>query len=151
MLSTTKVEETYTVEDFIELGKEIDDIQYSKFSILSKASSDVTNPILYATHNLIYDYEEEFKALSLIVDMTDTEYNKYRLKPKLLAYDIYGSTEIYFVILFINGMYSIKDFDRKTIKLLKKDAMIQLLEEIYNAEQNYFIELFYASRKYSIS
>ena len=139
MLSTTKVEETYTVEDFIELGKEIDDIQYSKFSILAKAVSDVTNPILYATHNLIYDYEEELKKVSLTIDMTDNEYNKYRLKPKLLSYDVYGSTEIYFVILFINGMYNLKDFDRKTIKLIKKDTMIQLLEAIYNAEQNYLM------------
>lgn len=139
MLSTTKVEETYTIEDFVELGKEIDDIQYSKFSILSKAVSDVTDPILYATHNIIYDYEEEFKTLSLTVDLTDEEYHKYRLKPKLLAYDIYGSTEIYFVILFINGMYNIKDFDRKTIKLIRKDHMIQLLEAIYNAEQNYLL------------
>ena len=78
MLSTSKVEETYTVEDFIELGKNIDDIQYYKFSILSKAASDVENPILYSEHNVIYDYEEEFKTLSLTVEMTDTEYNKYK-------------------------------------------------------------------------
>ena len=139
MLSTTKVEETYTVEDFIELGKEIDDIQYSKFAILAKASADVANPILYATHNLIYDYEDEFKNATLTIDMTDAEYNKYRFKPKLLSYDVYGSTEIFFVVLFINGMCSIKDFDRKTIKLIKKDTMIRLLEEIYNAEQNYLL------------
>ena len=139
MLSTTKVEETYTVEDFIELGKEIDDIQYSKFAILSKAAADVANPILYATHNIIYDYEEEFKKLALTIDMTDNEFTKYRMKPKLLAYDVYGSTEIFFVILYINGMCSIKDFDRKTIKLLKKDTMIELLEAIYNAEQNYLL------------
>lgn len=137
MLSTNKVEETYTVEDFIELGKDIDDINYSKLAILSKASSDVENPILYAEHNVIYDYEDEFKKLSLTVEMTDTEYNKYRLKPKLLAYDLYGSTELYFAILFINNMYSIKDFDRKTIKLIKKDNMITLLTSIYNAERHY--------------
>ena len=137
MLSTNKIEETYTVEDFIELGKDIDDIQYYKFSILSKAASSAENPILYAEHNVIYDYEEEFKKLALTVEMTDNEFNKYRFKPKLLAFDLYGSTELFFAILFLNGMYSIKDFDRKTIKLLKKDTMAELLEAIYNAEQNY--------------
>ena len=137
MLLTNKVEETYTVEDFIELGKDIDDIQYYKFTILSKASSDATNPIMYAEHNVIYDYEEEFKNLSEIVEMSDSEYNKYKYKPKLLAYDLYGSTELFFVILFINGMYSIKDFDKRVIKLIKKDAMSALLASIYNAEQNY--------------
>ena len=137
MLSTSKVEETYTVEDFIELGKDIDDIQYSKFSIFSKAASTAVNPILYPEHNVIYDYEEEFKKLSQTVQMTDSEYHKYRLKPKLLAYDLYGSTELYFAILYMNGMYNIKDFDRRTIKLIKKATMIELLEAIYNAERNY--------------
>ena len=60
MLLTTKVEETYTVEDFIELGSQIDDLQYHKFIILSKAVSNVTNYIMFAEHNVIYDYEEEF-------------------------------------------------------------------------------------------
>lgn len=137
MLSTSNVEETYTVEDFIELGKDIDDIQYSKFAILSKAASDVINPLIYAEHNVIYDYEEEFKRLSLNVEMTDSEFNKYRFKPKLLAYDLYGSTELYFAILFTNGICNIKEFNRKNIKLIKKSDMILLLEAIYNAEQNY--------------
>ena len=137
MLSTSNVEETYTVEDFIELGKDIDDIQYSKFAILSKAASDATNPLIYAEHNVIYDYEEEFKKLSLNISMTDSEFNKYKYKPKLLAYDLYGSTELYFTILFTNGIYDIKDFDRKNIKLIKKRDMILLLEAIYNAEQGY--------------
>lgn len=137
MLSTSNVEETYTVEDFIELGKDIDDIQYSKFAILSKAAADITNPILYPEHNVIYDYEEEFKALSQYITMTDSEYLKYRYKPKLLSYDLYGSTELYFTILYLNGMYSIKDFNRRNIKLIKKSSMIKLLEAIYNAEKNY--------------
>lgn len=137
MLSTSNVEETYTVEDFIELGKDIDDIQYSKFAILSRAASDVTNPLIYPEHNVIYDYEEEFKKLSLNVEMTDSEFNKYRFKPKLLAYDLYGSTELYFAILFTNGICNIKEFNRKHIKLIKKSDMILLLEAIYNAEQNY--------------
>ena len=38
MIMNTKLEETYTVEDFIELGKQIDDTQYCNFAILSKAT-----------------------------------------------------------------------------------------------------------------
>ena len=137
MLSTSKVEETYTVEDFIELGKEIDDIQYYKFSILAKATDDVENPILYAEHNVLYDYADELKKLSKIVVMTDEEYNKYKYKPKLLAYDLYGSTELYFVILFINGTCNVKDFDKRRINLIHKSTMTELLQSIYNAESNY--------------
>ena len=69
--------------------------------------------------------------------MTDDEYHKYKFKPKLLAYDLYGSVELYFTILFLNGTCNIKDFDRRVIKLIRKSDMIALLEAIYNAEQNY--------------
>ena len=137
MLSTNNIEKTYTVEEFIELGKEIDDIQYSKYTILSKPSNDIENPIIYPEHNVIYDYEEEFKKLALKVEMTDTEFLKYRYKPKLLSYDLYGATELYFTILFLNGTCNIKDFNRRTIKLIKKATMIELLESIYNAESKY--------------
>lgn len=137
MLSTNDVVKTYTVEDFIELGKDIDDIQYSKYAILSKPSNDIENPIIYPENNVIYDYEEEFKKLALNVEMTDSEFIKYRYKPKLLSYDLYGATELYFTILFLNGTCNIKDFDRRNIKLIKKSVMIELLEAIYNAERSY--------------
>lgn len=137
MLSNNKVEETYTVEDFIQLGKSLDDMQYSKFAVLSKAVSDTQNSIIFAEHNVIYDYEDEIKSLSLSVEMTEKEYIKYKMKPKLLAYDLYGSTELYFVILYINDLYNIKDFTKKTVKLLKPNDMLEILESIYNAEKNY--------------
>lgn len=140
MLSTNRIEKTYTVEDFIELGKLADDFQFSKFAILSNPAASLKNPLWYPEHNVIFDYNEEFKKLALTVEMTNEEHHKYKYKPKLLAFDVYGSTELYFAILYINGIYSIKDFDRKEIKLLTKKDMIGLLEAIYNAEQNY-IEL----------
>lgn len=132
-----KIEQAYTVEEFIELGKAFDDVQYSKYAILSKAVDGVENSLIFAEHNVIYDYEEEFKSLSLTVEMTEEEYNKYKYKPKLLSFDLYGATELYFAILYINGIYNIKDFNRKTIKLIKKQDMLDLLEMIYNAEKDY--------------
>lgn len=137
MLSTSKIEETYTVEDFIELGKSIDDIQYSKYTIFSKPIDLSNNPIIYPENNVIYDYEEEFKTLAEKVEMTDMEFLKYKYKPKLLSYDLYGTTELYFTILFLNGTCNIKDFDRRVVKLIRKQYMIELLESIYNAEHNY--------------
>lgn len=139
MLLTSKVEETYTVEDFIELGRNIDDMQYSKFAIFAKlvGEQNTENYLLYPESNVLYDYEEELKKLCQSIVMTDDEFIKYRYKPKLLSYDLYGSTELYFVILFINGMCSIKEFDRKNIKLLSKQYMLELLQSVYNAEKNY--------------
>lgn len=129
------VHKQYTIDDFITLGKNSTSISYKRFSILSK--SIVSPEILYAENNIIYDYIEEFKKLAEKVELSDSNYHKYAYKPKLLAYDLYESTEIYFIILALNGMYDIKDFNKHTLNLLYRDDMLQLLSLIYNAESGY--------------
>lgn len=138
MLLTSKVENTYTIDQFIELGKSIGDIDYNKFSILSdRIDTNNDYSIIVALKNVIYDYEEELKKLSCTVELTIEELQKYRYKPKLLSYDLYGTVELYFIILFLNGTCDIKEFDRRTIKLITKSKLFELLESIYNAETDY--------------
>ena len=62
---------------------------------------------------------------------------KYSYNPGLLAYDIYGSSELEFVILKLNGIIDPKDFDFPTIKLIEVDTMSEVLSNIYNAEYKY--------------
>ena len=140
----TEPEITKSVEDFVSLGKG-DDKTYANFSIMAEIverDTSVKNvnkatKILYPEHNIIYDYLKELKSSTVTCELTDGEYLKYRYNPKLLAYDIYGSAELYFVILAINGMCSFKDFNKKKIKLLYKQDMTDFLTAIYNAESDY--------------
>ena len=61
--------------------------------------------------------------------------NKYRYKPKLLAYDIYGSTELFFIILFTNNMCDVKEFDKKKLRLLPQDSLEEIISYIYQSQQ----------------
>ena len=128
-------EKTATIEEFIDIG-DTDDITYSQFSILVKCIGE-NSIIQYAQDNIIYDYLDELKEDAVEYEFTDDEYVKYRYKPKLLAYDLYGSTEIYFVIMALNGMCNIKDFNKRKLRLLYRSIMIELLNEIYSAESDY--------------
>lgn len=128
-------EKTATIEEFIDM-KETDDITYSQFSILVKCIGE-NSVIQYAQDNIIYDYMDELLESAVEYELTDDEYVKYRYKPKLLAYDLYGSTEIYFVIMALNGMCNIKDFTKRKLKLLYRSRLIELLNEIYSAESEY--------------
>ena len=65
--------------------------------------------------------------------MTDTEFSKYKYKPKLLAYDLYGSTESYFIIMALNNIIDVRDFTLKKLKLLQTETMSTLLSYIYEA------------------
>lgn len=122
---------TYTIDDFIAM-RYSDEITYRNFSILEKV-----NGIELLDHNLIEDYLEELISLCKEVPLTFEQYNKYKYAPDLLAYDVYGSTQLDFVILFANGMIDPKEFNLKKIKLPYASVLKQFLSAIYNAESNY--------------
>lgn len=127
-------DKTSTVEEFINAGIS-DEMTYNNFSILFKSSQQ--DNIILSANNIIYDYMDEIKPYIVNVSLSEEEYIKYRYKPKLFAYDIYGSTELFFVVMTVNGIYDIKDFNRRNIKALYKKQLFELLNQIYNAESGY--------------
>lgn len=129
-----KPEHTYTLEDFIGF-KAQDNMTYYNFSILSK--SILKDGIIYSKDNVIYNYLDILKGKSKKLKLTDSEYHKYRFKPKLLAYDLYGSSELFFVIMAINGICDIKDFDMKKFRMLTPKDLNSLLSQIYSADIDY--------------
>ena len=117
--------------------KSSDKVTYRNYSILQKSLDDPT--IVYSINNIIYDYMDELKSYRKLVSVTENDKIKYKYKPKLLAYDLYGTTESYFIILALNGMCNVKEFDLKdnTFYALTPSDMTSLMSAIYRAEQNY--------------
>lgn len=132
---TNYPEKTSSVEEFIEMGS-ADDITYHNFSILEKFTKEDGVDIEYAINNVIYNYMDEIKDKVVELELSDDDYAKYKYKPKLLSYDVYKTTEIYFIIMAINGICSVKDFTKKKLKMLYTQDLIELVNQIYAAEQN---------------
>ena len=105
-------------------------VSYNRFSYREAISNGTIVSIL----NVINDYIGEIKESAVNVELDTAQYRKYRMKPKLLCYDVYGNTEVYWVILLLNGMIDVKEFDMKVLKMLRVDDMETLLTNIYNAE-----------------
>lgn len=123
--------ETYTLEQFI-LMKNSDTMTYSNFSIFNKIDD-----IKVLDHNLIDDYIKELNELCKVVLLTEDEYKKYKYSPDLLAYDLYGSVQLDFIILAANDIIDPKDFNLRRLKLPPTRVLKQLLTEIYNSNYNY--------------
>ena len=136
ILASTGPTETYTLSQFIAM-KSSDKITYRNYSILQPSLDDPT--IVYSVDNIIYSYMDEIKSYRKLVSVSELQKIKYRYKPKLLAYDCYGSTEIYFVLLALNNMCNIKEFDLKDNLFwgLTPSDMVGLMNSIYRAEQQY--------------
>ena len=133
-LSVNNPAESYTIEQFIDLQVK-DDITYLNFSIL-QSSIDEPNTF-YAIDNVIHRYIEDIEDQIKIVTVDDNYKLKYMYKPKVLSYDIYGATEMYFILMALNGIYNVKDFDLKDYKFkaLDRDTMFSFASKVYNAEE----------------
>ena len=134
---STKTSTTFTLDQFAD-SKSSNDISYYSMSLLERDSN--TN-IEYDVFNVVSDYMNELKEMSHSVTLTDTEYYTYRFKPKLLAKFLYGNTELYFIILWLNDMWSVKDFNLRTIKLIKNTELAEALSKI-NASEKSFIKAY---------
>lgn len=125
---------TSTLEEFIEAGSAVT-ISYANLSMLDE-TGDIKIPI----YNVVSDYLFELLGRATTVILNDQEFWKYKYKPKLLAVDIYGNSELYFVILMLNNMCSVKEFDIKRIKMLSKKDMSNLLGLIYSSEMDFLAQ-----------
>ena len=124
---------TYRLSDFINL-KDNDEFTYDKYALYMQSYN--VEHIIYSSNNSIYTYLDEMKDRSVIYTFSDEEFRKYQYRPKLLAYDLYGSTELYFIILALNDTCNIKDFNKRKVRLMFRQDLSDILSQIFNAESN---------------
>lgn len=124
-------DKTITVQDFIAM-RNSDETTYYNYSILEY----INGYDMFIT-NLLYDYEEEMRAVSVVLTLTDTEKYKYRYKPYLLAYDVYGSTEAKFIIMMLNNIIDPKDFDFNRIRMIRPGDLQTILGRIEAVNDSY--------------
>lgn len=121
---------SFTIEEFITF-KDDTTISYNNLSFRERYDY-----ISFPIKNIIDDYIDELMELTREVTMSDTEFLKYRYKPRLLANDLYDNPDLDFLILAINNICNMKEFDSRTIKLIKTNDLDDFLTSIFNANKN---------------
>lgn len=127
--NTVTAATTNTVEDFIAMSGS-DELTYYNYSLV-----EYLNGYDMFITNILYDYEDEFNDQVVTLQLTDREKAKYKYKPYLLAYDIYGSTELDFIIMMLNGIIDPKDFNFNRVKIIKSGALTTLLTRITSVNE----------------
>lgn len=127
----------FTLDQFID-SKSSNDMSYYSMSLLEK---DKSSNIEYDVFNVLSDYMNELKAMAKTVTFSEEEYFRYRYKPKLLSKYLYGNSELYFIILWLNDMWSVKDFDLHEVKLIKNKELAEALSKI-NASERSFVKAY---------
>lgn len=131
-------ESASTIEDFIAAGAGTPTITWYNYALLQvEDTDDGQAKVHFETDNLINDYLDVLLDLAEEITMSEKEQKKYYYNPELLSFDIYGSIELDFIIMKLNGIIDPKDFDIPTIKLLRKSDLVDVMSDIFNAERKY--------------
>ena len=120
---------THNLSEFLMAGRMEHVTKYGDASFLERDKN-----ILYVVKNVIEDYTPDLKEMALKVVLTDDEYLKYQYNPKRLAYDVYGATELYYIILMLNNIGNIIDFNTKTLLMMKRLELFNSLASIMLTE-----------------
>lgn len=127
MKSTT----TITLDDFIN-SKDDNELTYHAFDIY-----DVSKDGSYlVTKNILHDYLEDIDEACYNVYLSITEQSKYYYRPRLLANQLYGNPNLYYILLLINNMGDEKEFNRSPIKVLKPGDLVEILSAIYGTNSD---------------
>lgn len=123
---------SHTLSEFILAGNAINVIKYPDLCFKEKIGS-----IVYIAKNILPDYLDELKKNCITITLSEDEQRKYKFNPKRLAADVYNSTDLYYIILKLNGMADVREFNNiETLQLLTKDDLSSYLSTIYSAEKN---------------
>lgn len=121
---------THTLSEFIMSGSSIQVISYPKLLFTERIGN-----IIFTVKNILQDYLPELKQRTIKVTLSDTEQRKYRYNPKRLAADVYGYTDLYYIILLMNGMIDVREFSQiENLQMLTKQDLNECLSTIYSSE-----------------
>jgi hypothetical protein len=131
-IRNNNLSETYTLSDFIK-QKTRDELTYRNLSILVKSHG-----LEVLDHNLLSDYLNDIEPYVVNMEFEDpVQQNKYKYAPDLLAYDVYGSVQLDFVILLLNDMIDYKEFDLSVVRMLRSTDLFNIFNIIYNKNADY--------------
>lgn len=116
-----------TIEDYIKSSKKTGHKMVEYFLPGVLINNSVHSKVL--DESLLCAYEDHLNKYRKSYTFTNEEFRKYKFNPWKLAYDVYGSTEYWFLILHANQMYSAAEFCKRTVSMYKTDV-IDLLNEI---------------------
>ena len=90
-----------TIQDIIAAGKELK-LCNRELSLKSVMTNSNDEKFIINITNIFEQYYEILLENTVIVTLTDDEYLKYRFKPKVLSFDLYGTVELHYLLLRLN-------------------------------------------------
>ena len=123
----------YTISDYTKAYKE----ESVTFASLHLKEVDIKingEKIILLSDSILDKYTDVLNEYLVTKTLTDSEYNKYQYNPKLLSYALYGTVELWFLILYANQLCSVTQFHINPVKVYSS-GVIKVIQSILNLEK----------------
>lgn len=97
----------------------------------------------YKTENNLYTFTSpalwtiEKNLFYLLKNSIEVDLDpKYIRKPWLLAYNQYGIVTLEYLLMYVNGVYCVEDFNIASVVLPTMDAIVEICSDKFNRKEN---------------
>lgn len=104
------------------------------FNLRNTSSISVVDDFEYLNYNSLYKYKDILLKNCITVTLTPKELKQYRFRPRLLSKMIYGTENLFYLLLILNNV-TVERFNIREIKLLSI-ADRSIIEDIINKEKS---------------
>lgn len=129
-MRTFDVSDKVTIEDSIEIAIDnsliLDNI--TTFTRMHGKNIPNSNIMLNKYRTVLLNYTYRYT-------IPDEEFSKYIYRPKRLSNALYGTPDLWHMLIWINNMMSISDFNRKDIVVFEP-SVLMALEKILHLERD---------------
>lgn len=125
-----------TIQSIINEGKE-NILTSNDLSFKNVIESSTGEKFVVNMSSIFDKYYDILLENTVIAVLTEEDYLKYRFKPKVLSRDMYGTKDLHFLLLRLNNITSVTQFDFREVKVFT-NKIVSLLNEIIVLEyENY--------------
>ncbi len=121
------------IGDYIDASRS-DQVRIDSFFLQEFLSLD-KKAIVMNGDCILDKYQKSLDQFKISREFTKEEFVLYQYNPKALSYELYGTTELWFLILRANNMYSPIEFTKNPCSVYTGD-IINTLNEIINIESD---------------
>lgn len=104
------------IDSYRDLEISFDHLYLKEKATLSEDASGINSAIILG-ERYTDKYKSDLDDLAISKTFTRDEIFKYKCNPWVLSFDLYGTTEFWFLLLDLNDMSSATEFTRSTVKV----------------------------------
>jgi len=124
----------YNITDYIDSSR-LDPVRIDSFFLQEFQESKIhdTKAVILNGDCILDKYQKILDEFKSSREFTTEEFEHYKYNPKALSYELYGTTELWFLLLRVNNMYSAIDFTKNPCNVYTSD-ILNTLNEIIKIE-----------------